>query len=365
MLYLYDETSSALLNLWKNELKLILKCELGLLVRRTRFEFQNKLWPIELVLFEQTNLLGNFDPIGLRIGLHKQLFYRAKTEVIKNVLRHELAHYFCHITYGGSVQNHGKEYREICRSFGWGNEVYSASASIEIANQLSGSDPIFENLSKKIKKLLALAQSSNPHESQLATSKANQLLLKYGLEKVQEPSGEEKTYLKTVLKMKKATSKYGAIYEILKTFYVAPIFNYYNDGVALEVVGEYGHVEMANYVASYLNNEIDRSWEHAKKENPDLRGVSKKDAFMRGMTKGYLEKIEQAKQDIVSKHDLIILSKNLDKHIKRAFPRLSTRTTKTKRDDPRAQKLGQKAGKDLNIHKPVSNSSNSIKLLEY
>jgi len=160
---------------------------------------------------------------------------------------------------------------------------------------------------------LALASSDNAHESEMATLKANELLLEHNLELTkahdQSQTEQELVCVARVLEAARKNAKHVTIYEILKTFYVSPVFNHGRGVFYLEVVGDRTSVELADYVAHFLDHELEILWMQTQKENPKLKGKSAKNSFLRGVAKGYIEKIELQKIQKASKNELMVIEK--------------------------------------------------------
>lgn len=360
-MFLYSKTILSFISRLKKDTRLILQNEMGLKTNRSRFEFNRYLVPFHIVVFEKGDTLGFFDHHTFQIGIHKNLMYTAKTDVIKNILRHELAHLMNYLINGKNVDEHGTHYREICKKYSWDKEVYQAKANVELENSKIEGDIPSEKIIAKVKKLLNLASSSNSHEAELATIKANQLLIKHNLNKLQTSpllnNEEEITYVKRVITAKKNSAKYQTIYEILKTFFVAPVFNYGKGLFYLEVTGSKVNVELAEYVAKFLDLELERLYKDAQKNNPNLKGITKKNSFMRGIAKGYIEKINQGQKEIVTSKELVLLRKNLQEQVKMVYSRLGHNSSSTGGHCMNSSNIGQEAGKNLNIRPGVKSNS--------
>ena len=295
--------------------------------------------------------MGTFDHHTYQIGINKNLMYSAKTEVIKNILRHELAHYIAYLETGEGIYPHGKEFREICKSFGWNEEIYSAVGNLDLMNEKIEGDFPSENVIAKVKKLLSLAGSSNIHEAELATLKANKIILEHNLKRLGEED-DDTTYLKRVLSGKRNNGKYRAIYEILRSFMVQPVFNYGKGIFYLEVIGERENVEMADYVASFLDFELESLW---LKHRGDHRGINAKNSFMKGVWESFVENLSRDKSELYSKKALVKMDKALQNRVKMAYPRLSGVSAKGNSISQDAKSLGNKAGTDLSIRKGIGN----------
>lgn len=346
----YSSTLNAFTARLKAEVKEILKNEMGFSVKRSRFLFNGYLYPFSLVAFESPDKLGWFNPDNFQIGINKNLVFLAKPEVLKNILRHELAHMHVYLNYSEAVQAHGAEFRQTCRDFGWGEEVYKAYGDLKKENSLT-SAPEFEKILSKVKKLLKLASSANQHEASAATAKANELLLKYNLDHIdQTEESDEEVCVKNVYEAKRKNVQMSALYEILENFYVQPVFNRGQHKAYLEVIGSRTNVEMADYMAKFLVNEFERLYKLS-----GLKGTSAKNSFIRGIAEGFNEKIEaQKKSDPSLKRELIRLDKVLKAQVEIVYSRMGSSSSSVSSHDAHANSLGKQAGSNLNINKGLS-----------
>ncbi len=347
----YSKSTLSFISLLKKYVREILRDEVGVKVFINRFEYGGFLYPFHVVVFEKRNTMGTFDHHTYQIGINKNLMYSAKTEVIKNILRHELAHYFAFLETGEGIYPHGKEFRDICKKFGWDEEIYSAVGNLDLMNEKIEGDFPSENVIAKVKKLLSLAKSSNIHEAELATLKANKIILQHNLKRLGEED-DDTTYLKRVLSGKRNNGKYRAIYEILRSFMVQPVFNYGKGIFYLEVIGERENVEMAEYVASFLDFELELLWQN---QRGDHRGVNAKNSFMKGVSESFVEKLSRDKNEHYSKAALVKMDKALQKRVKLAYPRLSGVPSQGRGVSQEARTLGKEAGKGLSIRKGLGN----------
>jgi hypothetical protein len=355
--FLYSQTILTYLTRIKFLAKEILKCEMNLQVRGERFAIKNISYPLNFVVFEGNTRLGYFDHETFEIGINRNVLLMTKAEDLKNLLRHELAHYIIFIKFGNTVAAHGAEFRELCKTFYWGEDVFSASSQ---ALTEAAEEPLplnDEKILSKIRKILALTSSSNPHEAEQATIKANTLLTKYNLREIQSlnPSYSEEQKedmcVKRILKKNRSSAKLSSITSILRTFYVYPVLNYGTKIVYLEVFGTKTNVSIAEYVGIFLDEELDRLWLKVKRENAQLKGLASKNSFMRGVAKGYCQKVEALQESYPSRDQksLIILEKKLTIASEMAYPRLSHKRSSYQNCE-KASRLGDKEGKRLSIH---------------
>ena len=352
----YDSTSLAFIQKAEQMVREILQ-ECGLTVRRSRFLWKNYLYPIHVVVFEGKEW-GHFNAPYFQIALNRKLIYSAKDSVVRDILRHELAHYFTLLEYG-TVQSHGKEFHEICTRFQFPENVSAATMNLENENLSKEGDLRSEKILEKVKKLLSLAQSANAHEAELATLKANELLLRHNLDYVDQ---EETLYLDRLLVRKRKDDKLAAIYEILRHFIVRPVISMGRGTVCLEVTGTKTNVTLARYVAEFLDRELDHQWEAARKEY-GLSGLRAKNSFYLGMARGFDEKMKGVKSKFSEqdRNALVKVEENLEDKIRVIYRRLGT-VQSGRETDYEAREAGKAKGRNLSIRHGVEGSAKGLYL---
>lgn len=359
-MYVYSSAIIAFTKKLHKRALAILAEEVGLNVHKKRFQYNDYLYPLSVHVFEGGQKLGYFDPRYSYIGIHKNLITSANQEFIDNLLRHELAHYLCHIKYPLGIQAHGEEFRELCRSYGWGAEVYLAADSLEKAQSEHKEFQQRQRIVSQVQKLLNLANNpSNPHEAQAASAKANQLLLKYHLEDLHLDEQEEEVYRQQVLHFKRRSGKADAILHILNQFYVQAIFNTGSHGSCIEVIGERASVELADYMAKYLSTELETLYKKAQQKDPDnLKGLSAKNAFFKGLADGYIQKIKTARQKATSDTKALVAMENkLKRQSQLVYQNRLGRLRSKRQGHHFAEEKGKESGAQLQLRKGVKQNS--------
>lgn len=335
----------------KGIIKDVLSKEVFLKVVGERFydRVQSSSYPINVVIYNNKSMLGYFTADFYELGFHELLMHSGK-ERLRNIIRHELAHYMIFINHGPNIQSHGSEFRAFCQRMGWSEEVYSA---IELVDGSAGI-PLVEDSSilRRVQKLMALASSSNANEAEQAMIKSQQLLLKHNIDsKYMENDDEEKIFLKRILKEKRENAKMRAIARILKTFFVSVVYTRGGDFTYLEVVGNAVNVEIADYVAGFLHTELDKLWSHTQRQHKGLKGIVAKNSFFFGIAKGYCNKIDALKQEY--HHDianaLMVIEKKLVEAQAMVYPRLTFSKSNSSYCHA-SSSLGEQVGKQLNIN---------------
>lgn len=347
----------------KRFIREVISQEVGLKVCRERFYNRrgDYSYPIKVVIFNHKKMLGYFDSDFYEMGFHECLMTVSK-EKLHAIIRHEVAHYICFIKQGSGIQPHGIEFKTFCLNLGWNEEVFRATICLD-----EGENEAFEESSvlRKIKKLMALSSSSNQNEAELAMIKSQELLLKHHIDSKYLGSDEEKIILKRIMKQKKGNGKMRAIALILETFFVNTVFSHGGGFICLEIVGNSIDVEIAEYVADFLQEEFERQWDFAKKKC-SLKGMIEKNSFFLGIAKGYCNKIASLKRSYKTEEAsaLMVIEKKLAFAKEMIYPRLST-TRSQGRNCSHSAALGEQIGRKLEIKPGIHSSKKSGAFLSY
>lgn len=312
----------------------------------------------EVACFDDDRRVGFFDQNLNLIGLSRRLAYAAGRELLRDVLRHELAHWFIWKRGISGDSPHDPTFRAICRQFGWKESVSSASLDVERSQDKLATSEEEMALVERVQKLLELTRSDNIHEAELAALRANEMILKYHLSHVGSV-GEVTAYVDTVLQCKRVDAKMRAIAAVLRCFLVAPVFNRTRQGVWLEVTGARADVIVAGHVASFLNIELDRMWARARKES-GLSGITARTNFMVGVGAGYRDKHGRLTQTLNAGKALAKVDCELESMLNLAYPNLRRTTCRFQGDDA-ARRAGQQAGKNLHIRRPLKTDVSDLK----
>jgi hypothetical protein len=355
VLFVYSKNIFRFINKINISLKSILTKELGLQAYGDRFYDKNKnySYPISIVVFNDRSMLGYFDPSLYELGFHERLMHVSQEQLL-NVIRHEIAHYMTFIHHGHLQKPHGSEFKAFCQSIkGWKEEVQKATICLDDGEALPREE---SSVLRKVQKLMALAGSSNPNEAEAAMIKSQQLLLKHNLDlSCIEDEGDERMFLKRIMKQKQKDMKMRSIAKILETFFVSTVFNRIDGFSCLEILGSAVNIEIAEYVAEVLSRDFDVLWNQVKKSEPSLKGHVAKNSFFLGIAQGYCNKIQSLKRgyDKDTSHALVVIEKKLEEARDMAYPRLS-RSNSYARLCSESSRLGEMAGKNLQINPGIS-----------
>jgi hypothetical protein len=331
---LYSTTILSFLRKVKKMAFEILAREMQIKVGHSRLYYQGYSYPLRFIVFDHPSTLGTFQSDLFEIGINK-VFLLENEEAVKEIIRHELAHLVTFLEFGSHVSTHGKEFRTVCKRYGWAIEISKATVPLEkvVKNK---------RIVEKVRKLLSLAESPHPSEAKEATLKAQHLLSKYNVEYTPE---EDETVLLRVLEKKRGSAKLQAIASILRSFYVYPVFNKGKKGIYLEIIGDETATQVAEYVAHFLDYQFEALWKEAQKEDPFLKGTASKNSFFRGLAEGYKGKEVDSKS-------LIRVENHLTTMAQKIYPHLSSASSSFCHHERGARK-GREKGKTMKIHEGI------------
>ncbi len=365
-LFVFSENVRIFLNKMRIEVFQILNRECGLSVEKKWFIFGGRYHYLNVVLFEHPRMLGSYNPARIEIGLHKKLMLAQSEDLVRDILRHETAHLMTHLHYGETFMDHGSYYRSVCSMYKWGENVQSATIDIEQKDNATSEGSHYEAVIRRVKKLLALSSSDNPHEARIATLKANQILLTHNIRLLENAGVDEgeQIYMKRVLEVRRNSAKLMSIGKILESFLVSPVFSHRDGSVYLEVTGDRANVEIAEHVASFLERSLESMWIEARSKG--LGGIRDKNSFMMGVAEGYLAKIKKTKSECTPTESLamIALESRLKQRLALVYPRLNSTRTRGF-FSRRSFGEGKEAGKRLSIKKGIRDSSAESLRLTY
>ncbi|EQC43729.1 DUF2786 domain-containing protein [Bacteriovorax sp. Seq25_V] len=363
-MFIYSSTTETFLKKVKALAKEILANEVSLPYSGKRLLYNRTYYPLHFVCFEHEKILGFYDPTIYQIALNKNLMFKIDDEIIKNVLRHEVAHFLCHIFHGDDVKTHGIEFREVFKRYGWDPNFSKSKIMLEEVIPEREKD---QKILEKINKLLKLSNSSNEHEANLATIKANDLIAKHNLESIvqcdEHTKDTEETYVIRVASFTRKNALHDGLYEVLQSFQVYPIFNQGRGGGYLEVVGSRVNVTVAEYMANYLSLSIESIWKNLKKENSKLKGIVAKNSFTRAFCSTISKNLKEHIYQTARSKELTLTKNELTIHVNRVYPKVRASYTSAKKTDAMASNIGRALGEKFQFKKGLNRGS-SPKLLK-
>ena len=298
------------------------------------------------------------------LSLNSRLIKTTSWPCIREVLRHEMAHQLADEVFHVAETSHGDQFREACKLL---NADPRASGSLPSIHQwIHEHDPATDSRLEKVRKLLALAASTNPHEAEAAMLKAHEWMIKYNIDPNRTKDSEYVSMCIGVPALRHSAAD-DALASILRDFYfVETVYvsitvpSAFKKGKILEISGTRENVGMASYIFDFLNLSIK---EQAKTKGIKQKGVLKDYAL--GFLKGVSEKLAGQRKNITDTNQettALIKAGDAKLHVyfRARYSRLRTRYHGGRNIDKDAYSAGIKDGHRLVIHKPIESGPSGI-----
>ena len=257
---------------------------------------------------ELRQTLGHWDSASRRLTLAARLFEHCRWEDVCAALRHELAHQIVAELYGQPhAPPHGPEFARACALLG-------IPASPHLTVDETAADPL--HLAAKVRKLLALGQSPNHHEAELALAKAQELALRHNLARLAPgAAGADPAYGFRLFGpvFRRIPSHVWAIAAIVADFYfVLHISRTYEDaeGQRMKVLEFYGtrdNLAMAEYVFDFLLHQTEAEWVHYRRKQGDAASGWERLSFLNGVCDGFRRQLTRQRQHLAESLALVWL----------------------------------------------------------
>lgn len=183
----------------------------------------------------------------------------------------------------------------------------------------------------RIKKLLALANSSNEHEAKLAAEKASELLLRHNLT-MQQLNQEETEYdvAENVISMRiLGPAEKMALFTTRDFFFVEVVVGRHSGKKAwyVSLIGEKTNLQVATYVYNFLLLRGRAAWKQYISEYPGSKPAS----YFLGFADGLASQLKANKKAVETSMSLTLQpDPNLKVLLKKVFPHSTTETIKTR-----------------------------------
>jgi hypothetical protein len=344
--------------------------------------------PAAISLFDSDVYWGKWEKLTGTISISRKLIHNYGWFHVLGVLKHEIAHQLLDEIYplhGAEGTPHGDAFRWACQKVGVPQEFTGASTDLQSYApdwRERKSDDTTDRLLDKVKKLLALATSSNEHESLSAMNKVRELYAKHNLEQSADklnarcfshlviPQGKKRVEL----------AKKKVVGILVGHFFVQVItFRLFDPKTgerhkAFEIIGTRENVLMAEYVYHFLQQQTAfLAGEMAKRSEKKLTPIERK-SFTLGILQGFSDKLRESEKvpqgspsENIIANALVKLQEDpaLENYMAQVYPRTVSRTTSALLIDDSAFDAGISAGKGITLSKALaSEEGNQGRLLE-
>lgn len=327
--------------------------------------FRNRLRPAVITLTDSPTRWGRWVSATRTIELSRRLVLGHPWPAVEGVLLHEMAHQFCDEVLKVEEAAHGATFQRVCAERGIDGKAAGPPRAAE------GGEPAeIDRVLERIRKLLALAGSSNQHEAEIAMRKAHELMLRHNIETTRARAYEayEVTHLGDP--EKRGNRVEDSVMVLLTEYFFVKVIRIPvylprlgKRGACFEVTGTRPNLEMAKHVYHFLLATAERLWQANRH---DARVTSGRDrlAYQAGVIGGFHEKLRSERQELKETGLVWIGDSQLDAFYHLRHPRITTRRATVRRNS--AHEAGREAGRTIVLHRPIEHgpSGGGRKLLK-
>ncbi len=312
--------------------------------------FGGLLRPPVLALVDGPAELGCWVPQARSLALSRDLVLAHSWVVVGEVLKHEMAHQFVDEVLGAPGEPpHGPTFQRVCAQRG----IDGADRGVPTG---SGPEP---RILRKVRRLLALAESPEEHEAQAAAAAARRLLLRHELDLVSGlvprsfhvrqlglPRQRLPVYVKVLAGILAAHFCVEAIWVPAWSVRRA------RSGWVLEISGSPSAIDTAAYVWDFVLSATDRLWiRHRAAEG--LTGNQHRRSYRAGVVLGFREQLDADAQASADEGLVWTGDPALQDWLARRHPHREASASVALTADP-ALASGRRQGRVLVVHKGIS-----------
>jgi hypothetical protein len=360
-------------------------------------EFDNINWYYRLSLKQPViritsslNRLGQWDAELREISLSANLL-RKPWDIVVEILKHEMAHQYCSEVLRRD-DGHGSYFLSACERLGVAGWARRAAVDLDDVGEdcLKAIERRFNDeqsdedkrIWRRAERLLALSQSSNPHEAALAMQRVRELMTEHAVLASELSGDDQEDYAVIYLKKKRLQRHQLRLAGLLNDFFMVRVIHtqYYDPEIgcelkAFELIGQKAQIAMALHVYHFVQNRLELFWKEYKRGSDRLLGAMQtrrdKESFLAGVLKGFSSKLSRPSTaaassvhaDQSNQAALMKVEAHLEFWQKRRFPRIHNRSFSYSQVDAYAFNAGCEKGRQLNLHRPLSESAKAPLLL--
>jgi len=329
--------------------------------------FPRALKPPVFALSDGPHRLGCWQRLHRTISLARGLVFQQPWAVVREVLKHEMAHQFVDEALRIHDETaHGPAFARVCREHGIDASAAGlpAGAATGSGGSAGGQSPVL----RRIVRLLALAESPNIHEAEAAMNEARRLMLAHNIDAALTASADGYRFRHVGLVKTRTDMSERILAGILsRHFFVSVIWipsylpSQGRSGHVLELCGTSANLEVADYVHGFLTDTAKRLWREHKKAL-GIRSDRERRRFCAGVMAGFDEKLGAAEPPVQSQGLIRHADAQREAYLRRRYPRRSTRSGGTILRT-QAYEHGKKAGRQVELHRPVAAQATPLRML--
>ena len=307
------------------------------------------------------------------ITIARRLITNYPWNTVIEVLKHEVAHQMVSEVHQRDDEHHSKLFKACCRQLGMA--TWAMQAEIELGAQVFASESEAGEVShnpvlRKVKKLLALGNSSEKHEAELAMQRVREICDRHNLKSLPETDDQ---YVMQILNQhkKRLSREQMAICGLLTSNFAVNVIcsSLYNaaDNTThrtIELFGRAADVKIAEYVYCFLLNQINMLWDKARTALP-AQARRSKSSFCEGLLSGFTQTLAR-REDTAAAQQARALTVQLQAQAvsfsKTRCPRVRSVSGGGHRYRRDSYTRGYEAGRKLKLRQGMDNNSAPLRL---
>lgn len=322
----------------------------------------------QFALADAVARLGAWDGARGEIRVSREFALGSGWDEVRELLRHEAAHQLADEALGGRGETaHGPAFREACRLLG--ADPAASGEFVPLAARVAGeTDPRQARTLGRVRKLLALAASSNRHEAELALLRAREYAGRNRVELPGEGRGLVSVFAGAPA-LRHGRDEYllaslvtGA-WEVYGIWVPAWVRGRGRMGTALEISGSPAQVRLAGYAHEFVRRHIETEW--ARYDAGRRLGARRRADFACGVIEGFRAKLERAGKSPAAGEAVVRTGRDphFARYLAARYPRRTTIRRGGGRVDPGVHRDGVAAGERLVIRDGLESPPNPRRLL--
>lgn len=327
--------------------------------------FRHRLRPPVLELSDGGRKLGQWNSVTRTLSIDRGLVHAQPWSVVREVLKHEIAHQFVDEVLKIHDQSaHGSAFEDVCRRFGIDSRATGMPALPTGDKTGGGGSPVL----RRISRLLALAESPNAHEAEAAMNTAQRLMLKHNIDAQVAAAREGYAFVHLGVPRQRVDAAEHVLAGLLaRHFFVEAIWvpSYSakdgRRGRVLELCGTVSNLEVACYVHGFLLETGERLWREHKRRHGIGSDLERR-RYLVGVMSGFDDKLKSASQENQREGLIWVGDPGLEGYLHQRYPRRSGGSGIGVRQTA-AYQHGREAGQKIVLHKPVKHGGAGGKLL--
>jgi len=308
------------------------------------------------------------------ICLSRDLIQNYSWGTVREILHHEMAHQLAQEVMGGQFEKpHGPIFQQACVLLRANPKASGNYPTLEdrIHSKISSDE---DRLLVRIQKLMALAESSNQHEAELAMTKANELMTRFNISLMKNKTKKNYESIFVGKPALRQSRDMRSLSILLRTYYYVeciwvPVYVVEKEkmGRVLELSGTSQNIQIAEYVYYFVRNFIEGQWNNYKKEKK-LSHHRRVD-FAEGIIDGFEYKLKRQQRRLKRKssaedQSLINISDpELNEYIHYRYQRIRTHRSTASNVNASVVNDGRRVGQHLVISKGITSQGNSSQKL--